>query len=420
MESGSNHEAQDDAVSRKRAIEESSSSSSSSVDTDDEEDAASAGEPRAEKYARKSKRARQVSDPQFEFLSQQVAFLTNLITKSHASGSLHGASNNFNETIQNEVSNNATPNNNTALTLMPPNTEEKDQNLLKLSDLSTVVKDPIYPPSNDVHLKKLSELQRFNTKDWNGIRFAEVQKKYVTTPGFVEVGINDELKRFESQSSEENRLYLLERSFAAMTNALLTQKDELCKSLQELINWAGNKETVLNPNSLFQKVEELFSKQSAYMKVSDDILQMTCGRRADSIQARRELLLKHISDEYHREALRKIPPSSELLFEGESINSYIQKIGGGEKLSPLASAATTRRTPQSGYSHQYRKNDDFLKPSTSKQPNDKSFRNNPYKKDKTNKSRPSANNKPAQKGRHSFKGKKPRSNSPSRDRSRRA
>ncbi|VVC88840.1 unnamed protein product [Leptidea sinapis] len=114
---------------------------------------------------------------------------------------------------------------------------DQDKNQLVLAESSTIAKDPIYPKSNVKYLTKLKELQRFNCKKWNSVRFAEEQKKYVTTLGFVELEINDEFKRFGSQSTEEYRQYLLERSFSAMTNALLTQKDELGLREDEILKW---------------------------------------------------------------------------------------------------------------------------------------------------------------------------------------
>lgn len=385
--------------------------------------------------ARKSKRARLVSDAQFEFLQQQVAFLTNIITYSQASKINESLGTNANCTPVTSSNNNVSTNstnqsalstvsvtqnetttgteNNSGLLLAPPNGTDIDKNSLKLSDPCTVVKDPIYPKANDNYLKKLIDLQRFKSNDWNAIRFSEVQKKYISTPGFVELGINDELKRFGSQSSEEYRLHLMERSFAALTSAILTQKDELCQTLQGLIDWAGNNETALNPKSLFLKIEEAFNKQSPYMKVTDDILQMVCGRRADLIQSRRDLLVNQIPDEYHCEALKRIPPNAEFLFDVESINTYIQKIGGAEKLSAVSSTQSTPRSTN-GNNNQPRKYDDSSKPSTSKQSSEKPFRNNPPKKGKSNKSKSGTSNKSAiPKSRQSSKGKKSRSDSPS-------
>ncbi|CAG4938187.1 unnamed protein product [Parnassius apollo] len=153
-------------------------------------------------------------------LSEQVAFLTNIITKSSE------------VTCQNQK---IVPSLN--INLHRPITEVCDKiNQLKLSDLCTTIKDPIYSRANEIHLKKLVELQRFNCDDWYTVRF-DAQKKYLFTPGFVELAVNDSLKRFESAMLRDDpRSYLLERSFAGSIKALLCQKEELQRALQALVD----------------------------------------------------------------------------------------------------------------------------------------------------------------------------------------
>lgn len=269
-----------------------------------------------EKRSRTRIDSQTVSYEHFEFLSQQVAFLTNLITKNS-----EVANSSLNKEQSTVVSND--------LNLRRPEGEIRNNKLNILSDVGTTVKDPIYVKANDKHLEKLTELQHFNRDDWYAIRFSDAQKKYLATPAFVELKVNDELKRFEAAAlKEDSRSYLLERSCAALTNALLCQKDELQKTLQALVDWSNDSKETLTPNSLFDNIQALFSKDSAYSKVTDDLLQMVCGRRADFINLRREALLRQITEDYHRDVLHRIPPSSQSLFNDESVQSYFQKIGG--------------------------------------------------------------------------------------------
>lgn len=110
----------------------------------------------------------------------------------------------------------------------------------------------MYPQTKDIYLNKLTEIQRFDRDDWYAVRFSDVQKKYVTTPGFVELNVNDLLKRFESGVlCEDSRSYLLQRTFAALTNGLPLQREELHKNLQFLVDWAVSSEQTLTANSLF-------------------------------------------------------------------------------------------------------------------------------------------------------------------------
>lgn len=379
-------------VSRKRSRSSSSSSTSSEESSPDR---------------RRKRRSNNVSDAQFEFLSQQVAFLTNLISQKHGEP----------QTSTSEVING--PNNDTTneLGLRPPlSTNDADNQQLQLSELSTTLKDPPFPKSDDKHLEKITQLQRFKCNDWHAIRFSEAQKKYVTTPGFIELNVNDELRRFNASRSNDDRLYLIERTFAALSNAILTQKDELRTTLQGLVDWSNDKSTTLTPRSLFDKIEQMFNKDSNYTKVTDDILQISCGRRADCISMRRDLLIKKISEEYHCGALQKIPPSAEHLFDNDMLAAYLQKIGGAEKLTTCFQPARQTAATATGQRRAY---DNQSKPSTSKQESENFFRKNTSaSKDKfKGHSRASGNKTSNGKNKHynSSRGKKSNYNSSNRN-----
>lgn len=403
-------------LSENSAVAESLTSSSSEGDDSSGESAAE-----MESGSLPKKRARHVSDLKLEFLSQQVNFLTSLITQSQV--------NLCNTVDKSQPASTVTPqvkNTNSVdeLILQPPPGTITERAELSIPESTVIVKEPLYPKSNDKHLKNLGELQRFNCSEWLSVRFAEAQKKYLSTPGFVELNINEELKKFESPNNEDYRLYLLERSFAAMTSAILTQKEELRNNLQQLINWSGDKDTQLTATSLFKKVEQVFDKNSAFMKVSDDLLQIVCGRRADFIRLRRESLLKQIPDEYLSAGLNKIPPSTEELFDNTTLGNYIQKIGGIDKLDsrknyskapPMqgSSSFTNFSGPSSSNAHRR------MVPEND-QPKNRSFRSQgSQKKGKFNKYKGNKNRDSHQKSKQ-FKDKSTRSRSPTKNRNRRA
>lgn len=391
-------ESYNEHASRKRNRSPSSSSASSS-------------EMESSPDRKKSKRSKHVSDAQFEFLSQQVAFLTNLIAQKHSESQPQASTSQVPDAV-----NEPTTFTNELGLRPPPGTSEADKQQLQLSELSTTLKDPPYPQSDEKHLEKLSQLQRFKSSDWYAIRFSEAQKKYVATPGFVELNVNDELRRFNASGSNEDRLYLIERTFAALTNAILTQKDELRTCLQSLVDWSNDKSTTLSPRSLFDKIEQTFGKESNFTKVTDDILQIACGRRADCISMRRDIIIKRISEEYHCGALQKIPPSVDNLFDSDKLAAYLQKIGGAEKLT--ACFQPTRQTTaatSSGQKHAY----DKSKPSTSKQTSENFFRRDTAtSKDKYKGQARSSGNKSSNaknKQYYSSKGKKSNSQSSNRN-----
>lgn len=394
-------------------------SANSSCDESDESGESGAG---VEPGQPPKKRTRHVSDLKLEFLSQQVNFLTSLITQSQVNYYNNGDRSEPPSTVMPQVTNTDSVN---ELILQPPPGTSREKAQLNIPECTVVVKDPLYPISNDKRLKILGELQRFNSGEWNSVRFAEAQKKYLSTPGFVELNINEEIKRFESPNNEDYRIYLLERSFAAMTNAMLIQKEELRNNLQQLINWSGEKDTELTPSSLFTKVEQLFDKNSAFMKVSDDLLQVACGRRAEFIRLRRDSLLKKIPDEYLSAGLEKIPPSAEDLFDSNSLCSYLQKIGGADKLVFKQNPSKVQSMPSSNFdagrggpstSGGHRR----MGPA-SEQPKDKTFRfHGSQKRGKNNKFKGNKNRGTHHQKQKQFKDKPTRSHSPPKYKNRRA
>lgn len=371
---------EENTASKKRNRSQSSSSDSSD---------SSSGSSRCPRRSKSRKVDQTVSYAHFEFLSQQVAFLTNMISKNN------DVSNSSKEHVQIAVDSND-------LNLRRPTVSVSQINQLNLSDPSTIVKDPLYARANENYVKKLIELQRFKCDDWYAVRFTDAQKKYLATPGFVELNVNDSLKRFEAATLRDDpRSYLLERSFAGLTNALLSQKEELHKTLQTLVDWANESKQTLTPNTLFDKIEYLFSKESSYSKVTDDLLQIVCGRRADCITSRRDTLLRQIPEEFHRDVLYKIPPSEETLFDDNLVQNYLQKIGGADKLVTTLQPMPRSQTKDNFYQNQ--------KPSTSKQIDNTFFRRT-YSS-KKHAPRPSKKKIPENPGNRKQKEKKSRPNS---------
>ncbi|KOB79429.1 putative reverse transcriptase-7 [Operophtera brumata] len=161
------------------------------------------------------------------------------------------------------------------------------------------------------------------------VRYVETEKKYVARPGFYELDVNTELRHFDSNS---NWLRLLDRSFGAMTHALVQQNELLKQNFQQLIEWSQLPTTALSADTLFEKMHSLFSEKSTYIKVSEDLLQLICGRRADIIQRRRDCILSSVKDKYIKHDLSKIPPTNANLFNPQQLGTFLEKAGGTNKL----------------------------------------------------------------------------------------
>lgn len=222
------------------------------------------------------------------------------------------------------------------------------------SNLSTTVKEPCISKAQPERVQNLCTWQRFNTPEWNSVRYADAQKKFLAQPGFTELKINEELRRLDDPSPLSTRSAQSERSLAALSNALMAQNEALNSALKNLSDWAGKPDSLLTVSTLCEKLKSLFDDNSSYKTISKDILQIICGKRAEALEARRGQILKTIRDKFIREDLEKIPPSNEYIFDAVSLSAYVQKIGGVDKLTKQsrqftsASQANPPSAPRTG------------------------------------------------------------------------
>lgn len=191
-------------------------------------------------------------------------------------------------------------------------------------DIETKLKEPSVPKTPDSFLKMLSDVQRFGSSSWSEVRYADTQKLYNHTPGFVDLEANDEVKTYDTLRN----LAHADKSYAALTYCVLKQKDSLQESIRNLLSWAKN--TNVNYENLSTKVDEFFQKGDLH-KTSSDLLQLVCGHRAESIEMRRELITSKVRDPLVKSALNRIPPSNNFLFDSEPFTKVLEKAGGVRK-----------------------------------------------------------------------------------------
>lgn len=217
-----------------------------------------------------------------------------------------------------------------------------------IADLDVSVKQPTVPKANPDRVAKLSSMQRFDSSDWNSVRYAEVQKKYVAFPAFSELKVNEELRRLEDPFAPV-KWFQMERSFAALSNAFLEQNEVVNLALRNMIEWCTHPDTKLTPSSIHDKLKVLFGNESGYNEVSRDILQIICGKRAEVLEFRRRTILKCLKGKYMREDIETIPPSAEYMFNPQMLADYIQKIGGIDKLvkdsAPRVKSSVRSKSP---------------------------------------------------------------------------
>lgn len=297
-------------IERERQGKEDSSCSTSSSSCESEEE---------EPPRKKSKRDAQVTvDPRIDALYEQVSFLTNLIMHQQCA-----SSSNTNVTAK------------TTDVIMQP--EKNNDDFLtnpctitpKSLDLGICKTDfdekKVLKPADEQRLNQLIKLQHFNSSTWQHIRYKKALADMLAFPGFCNLKINDEICCL---NKGKDFLASAEEIMAAITNALLYQRQLLQSGLQEIVNWSHNNPKELTSNNLFNKISEMFGNSSPSYKLSEQTLQIVCGKRAECIETRRKRLISEISDKRIQAALVNIPPSEEFLFEKTQLMSLVQSLGG--------------------------------------------------------------------------------------------
>lgn len=118
---------------------------------------------------------------------------------------------------------------------------EPEQNDANLSfEIKTKLKEPPVPKTPDNFLKMLSDVQKLGTTSWSDVRYADTQKLYNHTPGFVDLEINDEIKLHDGL----RHLMYADRSYAAFTYCILKQKMSLQEGIRSLLLWAKNTDSI--------------------------------------------------------------------------------------------------------------------------------------------------------------------------------
>jgi hypothetical protein len=214
---------------------------------------------------------------------------------------------------------------------LPPNqakcesVSETLQSYLNLIfDFETKLKEPAMPQTPSNYLVMLQEIQKLDNVCWSDIRYSETQKIYNHTPGFTELEINELVKEYDNI----RHLAYTDKSYAALTFSILKQKESFINCLSNLVTWSQSENASLS--NLNDKIKDLFLKGD-YHKISNDILQIVCGHRAETIEMRRAGILKNVRDPLMRTTLNKIPPSNTHLFNSDQFTSVLEKFGGVKK-----------------------------------------------------------------------------------------
>lgn len=267
----------------------------------------------SERPAHKRKHC-QGSDPRIDALITQVSYLSNLCMQS-----LGGSY----QVEQQQHTNYNNTGSTSASFITYPNDSRR---VLELGRIETDYnKSKLTKSASPDRVKLIKELQHFGEPLWKHVRYSKALQTFAATPAFIELKLNDELCHL---NREKDFLAGTEAVVAALSNAVLEQRELLRFGLQSIVDWACQSPQELNPQSIFEKISSTFGNNSDTYKNIEETLQVICGKRAECVEIRRERILKEVTNKPIQAALRNIPPSIEHLFDREKLLPLIQSLGG--------------------------------------------------------------------------------------------
>lgn len=216
-----------------------------------------------------------------------------------------------------------------------PDIPEYSANMIDLSPCVKEAEPKIIPAPDDL-LDQGVACQRFGKATWANLRYVEVQKKLRAAPAFTSLSVNTQLSAKTPNWIPYEHIVKFDQTLGAMTHGLLLQRKLLKESLVNLANEVKSK--TLNEAI----IKNVTGSDTEFRKVSDDLLQYICGRRAEVIEYRRSVYKP--PSKYMHSALHKVPPSSSYLFDEDALSETFRANGGYYKFFPAHKVLTDCQT----------------------------------------------------------------------------
>ncbi|XP_031344841.1 uncharacterized protein LOC116171931 [Photinus pyralis] len=179
----------------------------------------------------------------------------------------------------------------------------------------TKEQEPLVPAPKPTIEKQGIQCQRLESTSFNKIRYAEVQKKFQAYPVFSALKVNPQLLGISS--TNDNHLARSDSTLGSITHGLLLQREAFAEALKNLIS---------KYPSIASEARSIFvDGHSEFRSISDDLLQYTCGRRAEIIDLRRKAFRP--KSESITPMFNAIPPSSTHLFEEVAFTELAKQHG---------------------------------------------------------------------------------------------
>lgn len=272
-------------------------------------------------------------------------------------------------------------------TLDLPNQELDDKEIADnnwdIFSPSTKESEPAIPRANPILEQQGLKCQRLGEQTWNKIRYAESQKKLQASPVFHCLRINATMYQHSHPSQLKDLLGKCDSAFGAITHGLLAQRLKLQEALKKVAEQ--------HPEAT-ESLKKMLASDSEFRSISDDLLQYTCGKRAEVIESRRKLY--EPKNNFYRSVLNDIPPSGTHLWDEDKLQEAI-KTHGVSKIAPAPRRILSNHiyTDKENKSKQPRDLNSFRKPHQGT----KKFRKTDFKQ------RPQKPHTSKDQKRHSFK-----------------
>lgn len=195
--------------------------------------------------------------------------------------------------------------------------------------------EPAIPEAEEEVLKLGISCQRLGTPNWNRVRFLEAQKKLQATPVFTALKMNENLRPKDGKWCSSDTLTRFDSAMAFISHGLIKQRLAFKKGIDNVLK------EVDAPNLRDSIKKNLTGESTDFKDISDTIMQFTCGKRADIINSRRELIKP--SSKHLNVLLKEIPPSTTHLFDEETLSKVIKENGGIQKCFPSSRLAPLRQ-----------------------------------------------------------------------------
>jgi hypothetical protein len=193
--------------------------------------------------------------------------------------------------------------------------------------------EPKLAKANSRLVEQGQRCQRLGDEGWKNVRYADVQNNFHVTPVFSALKVNSVLATNTPAWTSLNQLEKSDMTLGAVSYGLLLQRaafEEACKKFDAKIR---------------QEIQKQFlDSNSEFRKISDNLLQYICGRRAEVIQTRRETY--KCANKILNDLLHDIPPSNTHLFCEDKLSEVIKEHGGTYKFFPkrITQSKTTKKS----------------------------------------------------------------------------